>query len=527
MLTKRGPAAGRERRVVSMRSVGQGTSFYREPLYFAGSTSGEEGQFYQSAIVSALAGNEAVGVVGGSFDEDFSVRFVSGFALQNLQMTFQDFLDATGGSFLELVYPDDREEFVARMAADPAQRWEYRLVDKAGKPRWFEECRGQCEAPDDTPLWVCSLRQVNEAHLFQAELLSRVSHDMRTPLNAIMGTADRIAARAADEETKDDCYVIRAAAFRLLDMVERSLELSEEEAAAPSRCVPFALSDMMENAACQVDQKLAGKRQPLRTSLDVRHDTVVADRANLVKVLRVLLENASTFSPKGSAITLSVVEGASLRPGHGAYSIEVADSGIGIAPEYIGKIFEPFVRVADSRLSDDIPHVGLGLAVAKSLVKAMGGKLVVESEPGVGSVFKVQLEMPLAEDLNRGSFEGKRILVVEDNALNLEIICDYLKTEGALVTVAQDGSQAVGEFLGRGSGYFDCITMDIHMPVMDGYEATALIRAAEDCGGDSVRIVAVTSDNSEADIRRIMEAGMDAHVPKPIDFKALKDALIP
>lgn len=508
-----------------MRDMQPNPSFYREPLYFAEATSDEEGQRYQETIVSVLANNDAVGVAAGRYSPGYPVLFVSGFALHNLQMTFQDFLDTTHGNFIELVYPDDRDEYLARMAAHSMEPWEYRLVNKEGEPRWFEEHRSECTAKDGSPLWVCSLRQANDAHLFQTELLSRVSHDMRTPLNAIMGTADRIAARCDDEKTKDDCYVIRAAAFRLLDMIERSLELSEKEVAAPSRCIPFTITDMVENAIYQVKQKYLGKAQPLRTHIEVTHECVKGDRLNLVKVLRALLENASTFSPEGSPILLSVSEAESLRPDRGFYEIAVIDQGIGIAPENVGKIFEPFARVADTRLHDSIPHVGLGLAVAKSLVKAMGGNLSVESRLGHGSTFRITLELPLAEESHAASFEGKRIMVVEDNDLNLEIICDFLEEEGALVTAAKDGQQAVDEFLRHEAGYFDGITMDIHMPIMNGYEATARIREARECGGDTIRIVAVTSDNSEADIRRILASGMDAHVPKPIDFQALKTAL--
>lgn len=508
-----------------MHDAQQKPSFYREPLYFAEATSDEEGQRYQETIVSVLANNDAVGVVAGRYSAGYPVLFVSGFALHNLRMTFQDFLDTTHGNFIELVYPDDREEYLSRMASRSQEPWEYRLVNKEGEPRWFEEHRSECTAEDGSLLWVCSLRQANDAHMFQAELLSRVSHDMRTPLNAIMGTADRIASRCDDEKTKDDCYVIRAAAFRLLDMIERSLELSEKEVAAPSRCIPFTITDMVDNAVYQVKQKFLGKGQPLHTQLEISHDCVKGDRLNLVKVLRALLENASTFSPEASPVLLSVVEGKSLRPSHAAYEITVTDQGIGIAPENLGKIFEPFARVADTRLHDNIPHVGLGLAVAKSLVKAMGGNLSVESRLGCGSVFRVTLELPLATENRTASFEGKRIMVVEDNALNLEILCDFLEEEGALVTAAENGEEAVKEFLAHEAGYFDGITMDIHMPIMDGYEATARIRDAKEQGGDTVRIVAVTSDNSEADIRRILESGMDAHVPKPIDFQTLKTAL--
>ena len=155
----------------------------------------------------------------------------------------------------------------------------------------------------------------------------------------------------------------------------------------------------------------------------------------------------------------------------------------------------------------------------------MGGNLSVESRLGCGSIFRVTLELPLATENRTASFEGKRIMVVEDNALNLEILCDFMEEEGALVTAAENGEEAVKEFLAHEAGYFDGITMDIHMPIMDGYEATARIRDAKEQGGDTVRIVAVTSDNSEADIRRILESGMDAHVPKPIDFQTLKTAL--
>lgn len=263
--------------------------------------------------------------------------------------------------------------------------------------------------------------------------------------------------------------------------------------------------------------------------MESEHPNVKSNFSYLNRALRAIIENASTFSPEGSTIVLRARELDSFNQGFGFYEISVSDKGIGIEENDLTRIFEPFVRVKDTRLDDDIPHMGLGLSTAKQLIQSLGGNILVTSELGAGSTFSIRVQLEIDEGEGETSvtdaLKGKNVLVVEDNQINREILCEYLEMEGANVVPAKDGQVAYDEFLEREPGFFDIITMDIHMPNMDGYEATRCIRACKEKGGETVKIIAVTSDTHSEDVRRILSSGMDAHVAKPVDIKALKAAI--
>ena len=279
----------------------------------------------------------------------------------------------------------------------------------------------------------------------------------------------------------------------------------------------------------QTARRLDKRQQNVEVSIEVEHPNVKSNFSYLNRALRAIIENASTFSPEGSTIVLRARELDSFNQGFGFYEISVSDKGIGIEENDLARIFEPFVRVKDTRLDDDIPHMGLGLSTAKQLIQSLGGNIIVTSELGAGSTFSIRVQLEIDEGEGETSvtdaLKGKNVLVVEDNQINREILCEYLEMEGANVVPAKDGQVACDEFLERASGFFDIITMDIHMPNMDGYEATRCIRSCKEKGGDSVKIIAVTSDTHSEDVRRILSSGMDAHVAKPVDIKALKAAI--
>lgn len=513
-----------------MQSVQAHRSFYKEDLFFIGEDEASGDGALGQQIVDLLSANFAVGAVCGFYEDGYPVYCISDFALQNLDMSIGDFLQQTGGNFLELVFPEDRGIFVQAHKDGEGDTCEYRLIAKGGKPRWFSEHCTSAATPDGRPVWISSLRSVEESHLLKSEMLSKISHDMFTPLNAILGSANLIAANAQDDRTKDNCYIISAAASRLMDMINRAMELrtdskSDEHFSYQS----FSLSELMTTTLDAVSRKLHLKGQELKSTLDAQHLCVISDFGAMTRALRALLENASTFSPEHSQVELIVRELPALQAGFGYYEFQVIDRGIGIAEEHLKEIFEPFNRVEDTRIDGDIPHMGLGLTVAKQLVQGLGGNITVNSVVDSGSTFTIRVQMEIGElpaDQSDGAdLTNRHILVVEDNRINSEILCEFLEMEGAETVTARDGQEALQQFTNHEKGFFDTITMDIHMPVMDGYEATRRIRSCEEKGGDSVRIIAVTSDNSSEDVRRIFNGGMNAHIPKPVDFKALKAAI--
>lgn len=502
-------------------------SYYKEHLFFFG-TDGQatgEGALGQQ-VDDLLAANVAVGAMCGFFDEAYTLYFASEFALNNLDYTVEDFMELSQGSFMNVVFPEDRAVVQKALDDGSFEHFEFRMIAKGNTPRWFT---GKCTVnalDDDRRVWVATFRSIQEEYAFKKEMLSKLSHDMFTPLNTILGTADLMASSCTDEKTKNSCYLIYDAATRLMDMVGRAMELHGDTAEMLQNNQPFSLRELVLATRDQTARRLDKRQQNVDVSIEVEHPNVKSNFSYLNRALRAIIENASTFSPEGSAILLRARELNSFNQDYGFYEIEVSDRGIGIEESDLTRIFEPFVRVKDTRLDDDIPHMGLGLSTAKQLIQSLGGNILVTSELGAGSTFTIRVQLEIDEGNEEttvaDALKGKNVLVVEDNQINREILCEYLEMEGAQVVQAKDGQIAYDEFLKHEPGFFDIITMDIHMPNMDGYEATRCIRACEAKGGDSVKIIAVTSDTHSEDVRRILASGMDAHVAKPVDIKALK-----
>lgn len=505
-------------------------SYYKEYLFFFGTDEQATGEgALGQQVDDLLAANVAVGAMCGFFDEAYTLYFASEFALNNLDYTVEEFVALSQGSFMNVVFPEDRDVVQKALDDSSFEHFEFRMIAKDNTPRWFT---GKCTVnvlDDGRRVWVATFRSIQEEHAFKKEMLSKLSHDMFTPLNTILGTADLMASGCTDEKTKNSCYLIYDAATRLMDMVGRAMELHGDTAEMLQNNQPFSLRELVlvtrDQTACRLDKR----QQNVEVSIEVEHPNVKSNFSYLNRALRAIIENASTFSPEGSTIVLRARELDSFNQGFGFYEISVSDKGIGIEENDLTRIFEPFVRVKDTRLDDDIPHMGLGLSTAKQLIQSLGGNILVTSELGAGSTFSIRVQLEIDEGEGETSvtdaLKGKNVLVVEDNQINREILCEYLEMEGANVVPAKDGQVAYDEFLEREPGFFDIITMDIHMPNMDGYEATRCIRACKEKGGDSVKIIAVTSDTHSEDVRRILSSGMDAHVAKPVDIKALKAAI--
>nr|MCR5082026.1 response regulator [Parasporobacterium sp.] len=275
---------------------------------------------------------------------------------------------------------------------------------------------------------------------------------------------------------------------------------------------------------------------------DIKHRKVIADKILVNRVIGNLLSNAIKFTETGGKITFRISEKADIKDGYALYELSVKDTGIGMSEEFIDTIFDTFTRERTSTVSG-ITGTGLGMAISKNLVDLMGGTISVKSKKGVGSEFKVVLPTQLIlEDeskendeivlepynkkgLSKSGKESPMILVVEDNELNREIICDILKTEGFSIEEAFNGLEAVQILEASKKGYFDCVLMDVQMPIMDGYEATKTIRASNNEYVNKIPIIAMTANAFDEDKRKALECGMNMHISKPIKVDELLETL--
>ncbi len=263
----------------------------------------------------------------------------------------------------------------------------------------------------------------------------------------------------------------------------------------------------------------------------VKNRFVWCDRKNLDRILFNLLSNACKFTPEGGSVSASILEEGS-HGGYASYEISIRDSGIGMSAEFVEKMFNAFERERTSTVSG-IEGTGLGLSITKSLLDLMGGTIDVLTSPGGGTEMIIKLKFRIAspdevsssspqqEAREEADFTGKRLLVVEDNAINMEIACMILEQRGFTVETAENGQIAVDMVASKGAGYYDAVLMDIQMPVMDGYSATRAIRALDDKAAASVPILAMTANAFKEDEQAALEAGMQGHIAKPVDVEDL------
>jgi len=380
-----------------------------------------------------------------------------------------------------------------------------------------------------------------EARLFAAEeaskaktfFLSNMSHDIRTPLNAIIGYAT-LANREGVSNDEKSGYIakIELASRQLLEIVNDVLDMSRIESGKfslePAR---VDLESCILEACDLVRVQLEAKEIELSVSCGISHKWVLCDKVMLDRALMNLLCNAGKFTEENGSVSLQLNE---LTAGDetGTYEIRIKDTGIGMSPEFVERLFIPFERERTSTVSR-IQGTGLGLAITKSIVDMMGGEITVQTEKGVGTEFVINVSLPLVEPeeaicLNEGneiSFEGKRALLVEDNMINMEIAQMLLEHSGFLIETAENGKIALEMTAASEPGYYDVILMDVQMPVMDGYMATRAIRDLPDPGLASIPIIAMTANAFQEDIKKAEEVGMNGHIAKPLDIPSMKATL--
>jgi signal transduction histidine kinase/CheY-like chemotaxis protein len=366
-----------------------------------------------------------------------------------------------------------------------------------------------------------SAQRAEQANQAKSAFLSRMSHDIRTPINGIMGMT-AIANKHTDDPARiQDCLnKIDSSSQHLLSLVNDVLDMSRIESGKTSLSLgPFDLRTCLENCASILEGQLTNRQITLvRTFAEFPQPHVIGDELHLRQVLINILGNAVKFTLDGGNIYFRAwqLEG-------NLYHFEIEDTGIGMKEEYIPHIFEAFTQEETGSRST-YRGTGLGMAITKSFVDLMGGKIWVESQLNVGSTFFV--EIPLEPDPEAASaaaapsqdydLSGMKVLLVEDNQLNLEIAQEILEEQGVSVTTAENGQQAVDQFLAAAPGTFDAVLMDVMMPVMDGLAATTIIRESGRGDAASVPILAMTANAFEDDIQKTRQAGMNAHLSKPI-----------
>lgn len=374
------------------------------------------------------------------------------------------------------------------------------------------------------------LQQSNEetkrANQSKSEFLSHMSHDIRTPINGIMGMVEIIKKNLDDPERIKDCLEkIDKASHHLLSLINDVLDMSKiGSGKIHLEEIPVDLDEEMEKIHAIVD--VQAKEQEIRFSIEdeVVHRQFLGSPAHLRRILLNLISNALRYNKKGGKICLAIRE-VEYDGSHIGLEFKVQDTGIGMSREFVEKsLFKPFTQ-EDDRVRTEYRGTGLGMSIVYELVKQMNGTIDVNSKPGEGTTFTVKLAFKTVDPAwkkkeiqgeNR-NITGMNILAAEDNQLNMEILQFLLEEAGAKVTAVSDGKQAVEYFADAASGTYDVILMDIMMPVMDGLEASKKIRELPEGKGKDIPIIAMTANAFVEDKEKTKEAGMNAHLTKPVN----------
>ena len=374
-----------------------------------------------------------------------------------------------------------------------------------------------------------------EANRAKSDFLSSMSHDIRTPMNAIIGMTDlAIANRANSEQIDESLSIIKNSSEHLLRLINDILDMSRIES---GRMVlareAFHLRQEMDKVAARFRVLAEKKGLAFTYRVDICHDNCVGDLLRLTKILENLLGNAIKFTPTGGRVSLTITElPSSDGKWIGWYRYEIADTGVGIDKENLAHIFEPFYRTESSTISRT-EGSGLGLSIVKNIVDYKGGTIDVKSAPAKGTTFYVELpihfddeqaETPAADagkESTLAEFSGIKILLVEDNKINQLIAVRILESAGGQVSVVSNGREGLELFEASENGRFDIIMMDIQMPVMNGYDSAKAIRSSAHPQAKTIPIIAMTANVFADDVKKCLDAGMDAHIAKPVDTKKL------
>ena len=376
-----------------------------------------------------------------------------------------------------------------------------------------------------------ALRRAEEGSRAKSSFLFAMSHDLRTPMNAIIGYAELMEAHWGEKEvTTNYLQKLKGASQFLLALIGNVLEIARIESGKETlNEAPWNLMKLEETLDILLDGEISRKQLTVNRNVNIRHANVYCDALKIREIIMNLLSNAVKYTSEGGKIVLDIDEKPSARDGFMTLQIRVSDNGIGISKEYVPYIFDAFTRERSSSESGII-GTGLGLRIVKSFVDLMNGDISVKSEPGKGTCFTVEiscrkvpeeeLQQQMEEQPENVSLAGRRLLLAEDNGLNAEIAMTILQDADAEVELAADGKIAIDKLKDVPVGYYDAILMDIQMPNMNGYEATKVIRKLTDERA-KMPIIAMTANAFEEDRQAALAAGMDDYVAKPVEISEL------
>ena len=385
-----------------------------------------------------------------------------------------------------------------------------------------------------------ALQTAENANKAKTDFLSNMSHDIRTPMNAIIGMTSLIRHDAGNKaKVIEYADKIDISSQHLLGIINDVLDMSKIEAGKTVfKYTDFSILDFITELNTIFHSQIDEKNQTLTIIKEnIRHEWVNGDKVHLMQIFSNLVSNAVKYTQKGGKIQFLVEECETKSSVYAKYRFLVSDNGIGISADFKETIFDAFTR-AESSVTNKIQGTGLGMAITKNLVEAMGGTIDVESELGQGSCFEVLIDLRIAEDRSVSStvqeekneqndniFQGMRFLCAEDNELNAEILTELLKIEGAECTICENGEEILKTFEKSAPGDYDMILMDVQMPVMNGYEATKAIRRSSHELAKKIPIIAMTANAFSEDIQHSLAAGMNAHVSKPVEMRVLEKTI--
>ena len=385
-----------------------------------------------------------------------------------------------------------------------------------------------------------ALQTAENANKAKTDFLSNMSHDIRTPMNAIIGITSLIRHDAGNKaKVIEYADKIDISSQHLLGIINDVLDMSKIEAGKTVfKYSDFSILDLMQELDTIFHTQIYEKQQTLTIIKEnIQHEWVNGDQVHLMQIFSNLLSNAVKYTQEGGEIQFFVEECETKSSVYAKYRFLVSDNGMGMSADFKDTIFDAFTR-AESSLTNKIQGTGLGMAITKNLVEAMGGTIDVESELGQGSCFEVLLDLKIAEDRTAALaaqeetdeqdgniLQGMRFLCAEDNELNAEILTELLKIEGAECIICENGEEILKAFEQSAPGDYDMILMDIQMPVMNGYEATKAIRRSSHELAQTIPIIAMTANAFSEDIQHSLAAGMNAHVSKPVEMKVLEKTI--
>ncbi len=467
-------------------------------------------------------------VIGQYIDQETFDQFKSSFSLERMRDLVEHKVSDYGGEFRRRFGTEYRWVNVRLLFDDSLQRNEavlcFRQVDEEKTQRLQQ-----------LEMLEHALDQAKESEEAKTQFFSQMSHDMRTPLNVILGTVELAQRRQAEgADTRGEWNQVQLAARQMLELINDILEISRmERTDLHLKNDPCDLTDTVGQCLAAFQSQADLQHKHLEVTLDLIHPKVYVDGFRLQQVLNNLVSNALKFTREGDRIQVEVSQ--SQQKNREMCRIVVADTGIGMSEEFLPHLFTPYAREARFGVQT-VLGTGLGMVIVQTIVHGMQGEIQVESAPGKGTTVVLTIPMePVAEAAEpepeqsaedpTAYLAGKRVLLAEDYEMNLDIATQLLGLCGAQVTQARNGQEAVEAFCASQPGWFDVILMDMNMPVMDGCAAASAIRALEREDAATVPILALTANAFAEDVAATARAGMNAHVAKPIDMRQLATVL--